>query len=284
MRISRIEFLAWEVWKTRNQKIFQQQNIQPEWTIKRAKLIEKLFWNTIDQQFIEKKSEKNRTAHLIRWRAPPEDWLKANVDAAFRKEDGKGAISVVIRNNNGKIVLGFSGKISTYSSITAEAIAIRQALIIIENLNLGKILIESDNLKLIQTIKSNISIGETEAILQDIRELIKRLPNCGLTWTPREGNQLAHELEYATTTGDATLTTREKGAGSLQEMNFKANRLQIENTASSNYKFREDEAEASMFVHPRRWSFIRSAGSRGDPTENHSRNYILILVLERATA
>ncbi|RYR72825.1 hypothetical protein Ahy_A02g007039 [Arachis hypogaea] len=159
---------------------------------------------TADSQFIEKKSEKNRTAHLIRWRAPPEDWLKANVDAAFRKEDGKGAISVVIRNNNGKIVLGFSGKISTYSSITAEAIAIRQALIIIENLNLGKILIESDNLKLIQTIKSNISIGETEAILQDIRELIKRLPNCGLTWTPREGNQLAHELEYATTTGDAT--------------------------------------------------------------------------------
>ncbi|RYR02015.1 hypothetical protein Ahy_B06g080872 [Arachis hypogaea] len=106
----------------------------------------------------------------------------------------KGAIYVVIRNNNGKIVLGLSGKISTHSSITAEAIAIRQALIIIENLDLGKPLIESDSLKLIQTIKSNTSIGETEAILQDIRELIKRLPNCGLTWTPREKNLLAHTV------------------------------------------------------------------------------------------
>nr|XP_025692302.1 uncharacterized protein LOC112794519 [Arachis hypogaea] len=153
-----------------------------------------LFWNSTDQQFVEKKNEKNKTAHLIRWRPPSEDWLKANVDAAFRKEDGKGAISVVIRNNNEKIVLGFSRKINTHLSITVEAIAIRQPLIIIDNLDLGKTLIELDSLKLIQTIKSNTFIGEIEAILQDIRELIKRLPNCGLTWTPKEGNLLAHTV------------------------------------------------------------------------------------------
>ncbi|RYR79142.1 hypothetical protein Ahy_A01g003993 isoform A [Arachis hypogaea] len=132
------------------------------------------------QQTQKREANRSRT-YPVTWRPPLENWLKANVDAAFRKENETGAIAVVIRDSKGKMVLGFSGKIQAKSSTVAEAQAIRQALIIVNNLNMGKTLIESDNLKLIQTIKSKTTIGEASAIIQDIQILMKELPEKGMT-------------------------------------------------------------------------------------------------------
>ncbi|RYR65332.1 hypothetical protein Ahy_A03g011262 [Arachis hypogaea] len=108
---------------------------------------------------------------------------------------------MVVRDNRGRIVLGFTGKIQANSSIAAEATAIRQAINIVNNLQMGKTLIESDNLKLIQAIKSKGSIGEISSILQDINMLMEQLPEKGLTWTPRNGNLLAHEIAKAAEIG-----------------------------------------------------------------------------------
>ncbi|RYR36406.1 hypothetical protein Ahy_A09g041364 [Arachis hypogaea] len=178
-RISKIGFLVWEIWKTRNQKVYQQQEINPSWTIKRAKLMENLV---------------QKITREVRWRPPPADWIKANVDASFKKNTGKGAIAVVYRDNRGKILLGFTGLIQANSVTVAEALAIRQALIIANNLFMEKVLIESDNLKIIQAIKSKSPIGEALAIIQDIQLLLEQLLGRGITWTPREGNLLAHKV------------------------------------------------------------------------------------------
>ncbi|XP_025611657.1 uncharacterized protein [Arachis hypogaea] len=146
----------------------------------------------------DKKIEANRSrTYPVTWRPPPENWLKANVDAAFRKYNGTGAIAVVIKNSKGKMLLGFSGKIQAKSSTVAHAQAIRQALIIVNNLNMDKTLIESDNLKLIQTIKSKTTIGEALAIIQGIQILMENLPEKGMTWTPRNGSRLAHAVAKA---------------------------------------------------------------------------------------
>ncbi|RYR56253.1 hypothetical protein Ahy_A05g022008 [Arachis hypogaea] len=196
-RISKLGFLMWEIWKTRNNKLFQQQEINPRGTIYRAKILEAIYWKLTDTQQPHKKEGNYSKTNLVKWRPPPSNWLKANVDAAFRKETGTGAIAVVIRDYKGRIILGFSGKIQAKSSIAAEAQAIRQALIILNNLQMDKTLIESDNLKLVQAIKSNTPIGEALAIIQDIRILMEMLPEKGLTWTPRNGNRLAHAVAKA---------------------------------------------------------------------------------------
>ncbi|XP_057760560.1 uncharacterized protein LOC130980936 [Arachis stenosperma] len=200
-RISNFGFLMWEIWKTRNDKLFQHLEINPMWTIKKANIMKNLYWKLKEKQAGTMIREKENRINLVRWRPPPTGWLKANVDAAFRKEKGSGAISVVVRDNRGRIVLGFTGKIQANSSIAAEATAIRQAIIIVNNLQMGKTLIESDNLKLIQAIKSKGSIGKISAILQDINMLMEQLPEKGLTWTPRNGNFLAHEIAKAAEIG-----------------------------------------------------------------------------------
>ncbi|MED6110449.1 hypothetical protein PIB30_043054 [Stylosanthes scabra] len=69
--------------------------------------------------------------------------------------------------------------------------AIRRALIAAKNLNLEKVIVESDNLILIQAIKSKSTTEEANSILQDIAHLSAEIPNCGFTWTPRDGNAAA---------------------------------------------------------------------------------------------
>ncbi|KAL4395058.1 hypothetical protein AHAS_Ahas02G0214000 [Arachis hypogaea] len=54
-----------------------------------------------------------------------------------------------------------------------------------------QILIESDNLPLVQAVKSKTYIGEVESILRDIFLLAESLSNCGFIRVPREGNKVA---------------------------------------------------------------------------------------------
>ncbi|XP_072088190.1 uncharacterized protein [Arachis hypogaea] len=197
-RISRIGFLSWEIWKARNKAVFEEQQTNPKSTIIRAKLMERTHREAIKQDKTVTKEFKKRSTQQAKWRPPPANWLKANVDAAFDKKTGDGAIAVVFRNDKGELELGFSGRIKAHSSLAAEANAIRQALIIVENLGMGRTLIESDNQQLIQAIKSQGSIGEIEAILQDIQILRNRLLDSGFTWIPRNGNRLAHIIAQLT--------------------------------------------------------------------------------------
>ncbi|RYR42020.1 hypothetical protein Ahy_A08g038469 isoform A [Arachis hypogaea] len=161
------------------------------------KRIEIVYGKLAEKQQTQKIEANRSRTNSVTWRPAPENWLKANVDVAFRKDNGTGAIAVVIRNSKGRIVLGFSGKIQAKTSIVTEAQAIRQALIIVNNLQMGKTLIESDNLKLIQAIKSKTTIGEALAIIQDIQILMENLPEKGMTWTRRRGNRLAHAVAKA---------------------------------------------------------------------------------------
>ncbi|RYR54234.1 hypothetical protein Ahy_A06g029501 [Arachis hypogaea] len=200
-RISKLGFLMWEIWKTRNNKLFQKQDVNPRWTIYKAAALEATYWKLAEKQQTQKIEAKRNNTNLVKWRPPSANWLKANVDAAFRKETGTGAIAVVIRDYKGKIILGFTGKIQAKSSTVAEAQAIKQALIIVNNLQMGRTLVESDNLKLIQAIKSKTALGEAMAITQDIQILMESLPEKGITWTPRNGNCLAHAVAKAAEAG-----------------------------------------------------------------------------------
>ncbi|RYR47211.1 hypothetical protein Ahy_A07g033161 [Arachis hypogaea] len=85
-------------------------------------------------------------------------------------------------------------EIRAFSSLEAEALALKEALIMEKSLQLEKVLIESNNLQLIQSIKSKYHIGEILAYLKDIAHLLKDLPDARIIWTPGEKNHLAHHI------------------------------------------------------------------------------------------
>ncbi|RYQ95592.1 hypothetical protein Ahy_B08g090946 [Arachis hypogaea] len=130
----------------------------------------------------------------ITWRPPPRNKVKVNIDAAFQRETGIAASAAVIRDWQGKIITGTSSKFKSTSALAAEAQAYREALILTKNLQIRNCIIESDCLPLVQAIKARTPLAEADAIIRDILQLLEEAPDVGATWTPREGNSLAHQL------------------------------------------------------------------------------------------
>ncbi|XP_015941361.1 uncharacterized protein LOC107466866 [Arachis duranensis] len=188
--------VCWYIWKTRNQYIFQQATINPKQAIINAKQLAEEYHNTTSGSSTQHNSSKGRIGDRkrITWRPPPQDRLKVNTDAAFQKDTGKAASAVVIRNWQGKIITGTTTKFTTTSALAAEAHAYREALILIKNLQIENCIIETDCLPLVQAVKARTPIAEANAILRDILQLLEEAPTVGATWTPREGNIVAHQL------------------------------------------------------------------------------------------
>ncbi|RYQ97066.1 hypothetical protein Ahy_B08g093056 [Arachis hypogaea] len=114
---------------------------------------------------------------------------------------GEAASAAIIRDNMGSIITRSASSFKAKSNLIAEATALRKAIIMAKNLMLGKTIIESDSLILVQAVKSKGKIWEIDAILKDILILSNDLQDIGFTWTPREGNRLAHEITTRTSMG-----------------------------------------------------------------------------------
>ncbi|KAL3626892.1 hypothetical protein CASFOL_029297 [Castilleja foliolosa] len=128
------------------------------------------------------------------WKAPPICWLKINVDVAFTKDTTH--TGVVLRNEHGSISLAAAFKHSCPDAVTAEALAILDAIDILNNIKPKKVIIESDCLNVVSFI--NGSSNNTFWTASPVVDRIRRCWNCWPTWifkyTHRSSNGAAHNL------------------------------------------------------------------------------------------
>ncbi|RYR60113.1 hypothetical protein Ahy_A04g017204 [Arachis hypogaea] len=101
---------------------------------------------------------------------------------------GFGSTAVLFIDHAENLLTASNSKIAATLPLAAEALAVREALIIARNFQLERIILESDSLILIQALKSKASIAEIQVILDDILDLARHISNCG------DGNALAHEV------------------------------------------------------------------------------------------
>ncbi|RYQ99126.1 hypothetical protein Ahy_B07g087000 [Arachis hypogaea] len=123
-----------------------------------------------------------RTGSRVTWRPPLEGWIKRNVDAAFVEAHSLGATAAVFRDHNGTLLSGINSFIVATLPLAAEALAVRTALIMSQNFQMQKVIIESDNQILIQALKSHTSIAKIQVILEDILHLARGILSYGFTW------------------------------------------------------------------------------------------------------
>ena len=81
----------------------------------------------------------------MKWKPPPAGFVKINVDAAFKVESQQGATGVVIRDENGHVLVA---KCKWYDSIpnilTVEAYAARDGAVLMNLLNRPKVMLETE--------------------------------------------------------------------------------------------------------------------------------------------
>ncbi|KAL4320923.1 hypothetical protein AHAS_Ahas14G0059000 [Arachis hypogaea] len=168
--ISKVGFLAWEVWKARNQAVHQRSKPSPLIVIYKAKQMETEFTKMAEEP-ANCSVNNRRTVRRVTWRPPLPGWVKCNVDAAFLEVLSGGATTAVFRDHVGNLLTASNSKIAATSPLATEALAVREALIIAKNFQLDRIIFESDSLILIQALKSKATIAEIQVILDDILDL-----------------------------------------------------------------------------------------------------------------
>ncbi|MED6168599.1 hypothetical protein PIB30_013094 [Stylosanthes scabra] len=151
-------------------------------------------------QHLQRSSRVKVNRKTVTWSPSLKEWFKINTNATFKTESAKGETSAILKDISRSMLTGSVNKIYTISALSAEAEAIRRGIIVAKNLNFQKVVIESDNLLLVQILKSKLSIAEVDVILHDIQSLSAETPNCGFTWTTREGNKAANFVASLATT------------------------------------------------------------------------------------
>ncbi|KAL4372628.1 hypothetical protein AHAS_Ahas05G0000800 [Arachis hypogaea] len=148
----------WTIWKARNNYVYNNIEPNPESTINHARIIEKEY-NSLIKENISKVREDNKGRSLpVIWRPPPQSWFKVNSDAAFSIGTKSGATASVIRDHTEKLLGGSTTVIQANSILSAEAQALREAVILVKNLNIQRAIIETDSLQIVQTLKSGDTI------------------------------------------------------------------------------------------------------------------------------
>ncbi|MQM17743.1 hypothetical protein Taro_050720 [Colocasia esculenta] len=132
---------------------------------------------------------------LVRWYLPPPGRLKLNVDGAFKSTSSIAAGGGILRNHIGNIIFAFSAIYQgVCSSLEAEALALRNGIILCYEKGISDFLIESDSLVLVQMMKGNYSIPwRLSIITQDILYRCQNI-HVSLSHIYREANQVADIL------------------------------------------------------------------------------------------
>lgn len=184
----------WQIWKSRNAVVFENKNICPFGTLTQANLLISDY-NSVQQERVgEERISQRAGSGACGWRPPLGETLKINSDASFHKLTSSSVSGIIVRNATGDVVSGLTKKHRTSSALTAEALALRDAMTLASNLFIDKVVFESDCLELVQTCRGEINRGEISSIMQDVFSLKNNFQRCGFTWVNRSGNELAHQI------------------------------------------------------------------------------------------
>lgn len=116
-----------------------------------------------------------------KWTRPPENYVKCNVDAGLFTNQGKIGSGMLLRDYHGTFLAAKScwQRCSVLEPFLAEAISLREALSWLKDLCVHSILIESDSLSVVSTIKRG-RIDDTMfgMLIADFVKLIKEIPCC----------------------------------------------------------------------------------------------------------
>ncbi|KAE8780081.1 Cyclopropane-fatty-acyl-phospholipid synthase [Hordeum vulgare] len=146
-------------------------------------------------EFLGKNKPKPRC--MERWKSPPGDVIKINLDAAYNPTTGGGGWGAIARDHEGVAVGLAAGKLAHLTDpLHAEIEALRYAIEFAEDQGMGRVIFKTDCSNLQQAISSTTQDRGPLGIL--FREAKFRLQLDFIEWTimhcPRMCNNAAHVL------------------------------------------------------------------------------------------
>ncbi|MBA0676623.1 hypothetical protein Goari_018091 [Gossypium aridum] len=114
--------------------------------------------------------------------------LYLNIDGSVRLEDGSAAAGGIVRNRNGEWVTDFNRLLGSCSVFEAELWGILDGLNILIDQGLDNVLIETDNLEAVTTIKESLTGRSNSTLIGRILKLLYQLHHWNICHIPKEDN------------------------------------------------------------------------------------------------
>ena len=127
---------------------------------------------------------------------PPDGVIKVNFDAAFKTKTCQGASGVVLCNAQGQVVAARCKQHGSIpNALTAEAYAYRDAMLMIKDLGLSKVVVEMDYQELVAPCNSRTSsMCVIIQVLNQIQDLSQQCTHFVLAHVRWEANMVVHYI------------------------------------------------------------------------------------------
>ena len=132
---------------------------------------------------------------LIKWERPESGWLKLNTDGSFDDLLGNAGGGGLIRDEQGQWVAGFTRKIGKINSFMAEAWALRDGLVLCNQMKVSKVIVESDAKAVVDALNNRGSHNSAfSPLFNDCRQLASNIPQVVFRHIYREANSCVDRL------------------------------------------------------------------------------------------
>lgn len=184
--------LMWNIWKARNELVFNNNHTAVGSCIHKALEDFKSFDLHHALNFCsEIQVNQNIIAH---WEPPPPTFVKINVDATYN--NAKGAVAAVAVDSFGYHLGCGSFCFDTFSAAVADAKAYGFGVHLAKRLQLSRIIVEGDASEVPKAVTGNTNEipWSIRSMVLSIRDRIKEFSEIIFVDVPRDANSIAHDL------------------------------------------------------------------------------------------
>jgi ribonuclease HI len=132
----------------------------------------------------------------VRWRPPEAAWHKVNADGAWTAEGNAGGSGVIVRDHNGRALACACDFFPTAKDPeTAELLACRRALLLARDMNVERVVLETDCMGAVNKLKDKgLDRSAQGHLVEEIKKLLKGFMMASVSHVHRSGNEVAHSL------------------------------------------------------------------------------------------
>ncbi|XP_026445211.1 uncharacterized protein LOC113345751 [Papaver somniferum] len=184
--------ILWNIWKSRNDKVFN--NVQQSVPICIQKALQDFKSFDLHHALNYCSSVQVQRQNTSRWQAPPRFHFKIGGPAAF--VDGRGAAAAVSLDSAGRHLGSAAFCFNSFSSMVAEAKAYGLGVQLATRIQGSRIIVEGDAEEIPKAISGNTNdiSWSIHSTFLSIRDRVKNFSDISFTAVPRDANSIAYDL------------------------------------------------------------------------------------------
>ncbi|XP_073015284.1 uncharacterized protein [Primulina eburnea] len=184
--LENIAMVLWGIWRARNEKIWNR-IVRPADSIVSSAIQFLTDWKAVRNITTNPEGTTHREVERFPWIKPQAPTLKCNVDASVQNGSGLFGVGMVLRDYEGVFVSARTNAFPGRALVKeAEAMAIKEALSWIMEMNIQEAIFESDAKGVTEALNSTRDDdSEFGAIILECRELLRQRPSFRVCFTRR---------------------------------------------------------------------------------------------------